>query len=521
MGAVQLLVGTNSISPPTSIQFTDSTVSGAVPDDLWRADLARFGMSHAYQAQTVGNSLVDLSIDAISLTHTNNGEILKAAPYDLKGSVSGDKVITVTWDGAIEASSFDVYRSVDSGKNYSFLANTSAKSYVDSGLTDLYTYFYAVKAKYTGGVSVYSDPLIFRALGVNPITGMEWGLRADIVTTTTSFAMSSVVSNGVSTWVGNDGVDKAFTTATMINSPRVYGVAQMIDNVVPPAAIGWLRSGVFNDQTPGTALDQIEFNEAGNISALIYLKVPGTPLDISGGGVSLEVENNSAQGGNWHAAIHDSVSGNWYVGDAEYKASGINNMGALSAQSWRVLTVASLTANNTALMAYNTNPIATPNLTAVDEIGVFATTARIRLRHLVVRQGSSPSAYDSWTDSQGIYNADAARSNDYDNDGRNNVWEWGLGGNPTLPNILGIRQAIEYARVGSNMVYVYPRLKSSARPDYFLTESDNLVFTGFTDQEGDYTITSGGTWTNQPNFEAVTNLIPTADAVKFIKLNIE
>ena len=26
---------------------------------------------------------------------------------------------------------------------------------------------------------------------------------------------------------------------------------------------------------------------------------------------------------------------------------------------------------------------------------------------------------------------------------------------------------------------------------------------------------------NQPNFEVVTNLIPTADAVKFIKLNIE
>jgi hypothetical protein len=270
-------------------------------------------------------------------------------------------------------------------------------------------------------------------------------------------------------------------------------------------------------------MDQFELNVPGLFTALLYLKVPsdGT-MNVSAGDISLEVENDPLQSNpGMHAAIHDSVSGNWYVGDAEYNEKGINNMGALSAQEWRLLNVASLTANNTAYMAYDTNPIVTPNLSAVDAIGVFVNQAnRIRFRHLVVREGSSPSPYDLWADSYGIYNADAARTNDYDEDGFSNAWEWGMGGNPANAGGRGIRFN-EYLTVGGELVYIYPRLKSVNQPTYFLTESDSLTPTNFTNQEVSYTITSGGTWIDEPDFEAVTNVIPTTAASKFIKLNIE
>jgi hypothetical protein len=501
MCALEVTVGTNVYVG--MIHYTDSSVSGSQPVDLYVADVARFALSHAYAAQESGTSMLDLSIDAISLTHTNEGTLLKATPYDVSGSATGDKEITISWSGAIEADSYDVYRSTDSGNNYSLLTNTTAQSCVDTtGLADLYTYFYVVKAKYAGGDSDASDPVHVRAVSFSAAPGLEWGPSTDIITAgNVPFVMDNVVSNGLTTSVGNP-----FTSASGYNTnaaPHLFGVMQT------PGT--YKRAGMYNNQTP-TGNDQFEFNGDGLGYGLIYMEVPGLPLDLSTGAYSMKAESIVRS---WHAVIHDSGSGNWYVGDAKYRG----DMGALNAQTWRLLDVASTTANNTSLMDYAANPITTPDLTQVDKIGVLSDGGRIRLYHIVVKVGSSASLYDLWSDNYGIYNADAASTNDYDNDGFSNAWEWGMGGDPTNPNNQGIKQA-EYLNVGTNMVYIYPRLKSSARPNYFLTEGSNLIYDPPTNSAA-YPMEAGGTWINQPDFEAVTNYIPTTDAVKFIKLNIE
>jgi hypothetical protein len=461
MAAVEATIGTNIYTG--IVVYTDQLA------DLYAADLFRFGMSHASGAG--GSSLVNVSIDALSLIHTNNGQIIASPPYRLESSI-GNLEITVSWRGGFEADSFDVYRSDDIGATYSFLANTTANSYTDTGpLTDVYTYFYKVVAKYGAVDSPFSNPLIIRALG--QITEFEWSA---VNVGTYDVPRTGAGANTVGTILNITGTltDGAilYPGVGSYSGVPFYGIVQI--------------NGLWSTLRLRTT--DFEGKPAGQNTSLLYVK--GGPVDMTATPFSCQLD--TSVGSPLRVAVRNSVNGKWYVSDTSAnKNLAFANMATGTA--WRELDVADLSSSS--LMNATNNPVVTPDLTSIDAVGFFIgpTGGNIRPIYLKVAGGSAPSAFNLWTDSYGIYNADAAKTNDYDGDGRNNVWEWGLGGNPTVPTARGIRQAINAEVVGTDMVYIYPRRKSSTRPDYFLTESGNLVYTPFTNQEGDYTITSGGT----------------------------
>jgi hypothetical protein len=127
-------------------------------------------------------------------------------------------------------------------------------------------------------------------------------------------------------------------------------------------------------------------------------------------------------------------------------------------------------------------------------------------------------AYDTWGLAYGL---GEGPDGDDDDDGLSNLYEFGLGGNPTNPADLGHVPTHGLTEQGGSNVleYVYARqTDANSGLDYYLQLGSDLVFTnwansGYTEvpENGDL---GGG-------FEAVTNRVPTADSKKFIRLIIE
>ncbi|VGO20710.1 fibronectin type III domain-containing protein [Pontiella sulfatireligans] len=517
---VSATIGTNTYSG--IYQYTDSSDNNQ-PTEAYIAESVRFGMGHSKEADGITaaggatNGIIHVNVDALSVTHTNASQTPTAPPYDLTGTL-GDLSVTLEWLGGFEADSFDIYRSDTDADSLTFLDNVVGNSYEDTGLTDLRTYFYAVVAKYDGiGDSAASDQLIIRSLGFSEV--LSWN-SVGVVSSDANIPLTSIqVTNGILNVLGTytDGAILAPSEGPGdYSGTAIYGIIQKksdVEGVTPAFKTLRMRPAYFDNRINANG------TPVGPSSQLLYMKA-AAPIDMTA--AEYQYEMTAAVNNQYRAAFRDSVSGKWYVSDGLDGNITELFIEDMTAVDWRELTLATLSSTN--LMSGTDNPIVTPSFTSVDAVGLFLDNGSINHRPLtvVVKTGSAPSKYDLWTDGFGIYNADAARTNDYDHDGRNNVWEWGFDGNPILPNIQGVRDYDDVQVVGTNLVYIYPRLKSADRPDYFLTEDANLLYLpDFTDKEGDYTITAGGTWTNKPNLEIVTNMIPTADAVKFIKLNIE
>ena len=127
--------------------------------------------------------------------------------------------------------------------------------------------------------------------------------------------------------------------------------------------------------------------------------------------------------------------------------------------------------------------------------------------------GTSASAYESWASKFGV----GSETNDDDNDGLLNVYEYGLGGDPTNAADQGISPS--YSVGGGILTYVYPqRSDPNHGLDYHLETRDDLVAGGWTNSG--YAVT--GTNIVVGDFDYVTNEVSTAvKAKQFIELVID
>jgi acetyl esterase/lipase len=119
--------------------------------------------------------------------------------------------------------------------------------------------------------------------------------------------------------------------------------------------------------------------------------------------------------------------------------------------------------------------------------------------------------YDLWAHGYGI----GAGTNDFDFDGLKNLYEYGVGGNPT--NALDRGTLPIFTRSGSVLLYRHPRRSDDPALIYTLETTTNLVAGTWT-SEG-YTVS--GTNVTGGTFNFVTNEVDTAASEKFIRLKIE
>ena len=127
--------------------------------------------------------------------------------------------------------------------------------------------------------------------------------------------------------------------------------------------------------------------------------------------------------------------------------------------------------------------------------------------------GTSDTAYETWAFDFGV----GAETNDYDKDGLLNVYEYGLGGDPTNAADQGISPV--YSTGAGLLTYIYPQLSDPGHGlDYHLELSDGLVIGVWTNSG--YTVT--GTNIVVGDFDYVTNTVPTAvKSTQFVKLFID
>ncbi len=106
-------------------------------------------------------------------------------------------------------------------------------------------------------------------------------------------------------------------------------------------------------------------------------------------------------------------------------------------------------------------------------------------------------------------------TNDPDEDGLVNLYEFGVGGNPTNPGSTG--HTPTYANASNTFRYVYPRRRASGL-NYWLETSDNLLSNDWSNSGYTELPLTGNI---NADFEAVTNELPTDGSRTFIRLKIE
>ncbi len=136
----------------------------------------------------------------------------------------------------------------------------------------------------------------------------------------------------------------------------------------------------------------------------------------------------------------------------------------------------------------------------------------------VTAAGTGTGGYATWAAGWGV--EIGAASSDYDNDGQLNIYEYGLGGDPTNSADTGTSPVFGTANVGGTnyFSYIHPQLSDPASGlDYHLELNTDLVYGTWTN--AGYTVY--GTHVTGGDLDFVTNLTTTVDSKKFIRLIIQ
>jgi hypothetical protein len=143
---------------------------------------------------------------------------------------------------------------------------------------------------------------------------------------------------------------------------------------------------------------------------------------------------------------------------------------------------------------------------------VAAGTTGTAVQWSFVRVEMTP--YDAWALGYGLIGPAAAATHDGDWDGLANLYEFGLGGNPTNGSDTG--HPPRWSRNAGDMTYVYPRRLDSGLT-YWLETSTNLVANDWTNS-GYVELPETGT--RGTDFETVTNTVPVTTSEGFLRLRI-
>ncbi|HKL21022.1 MAG TPA: hypothetical protein VJ904_04405, partial [Tichowtungia sp.] len=127
--------------------------------------------------------------------------------------------------------------------------------------------------------------------------------------------------------------------------------------------------------------------------------------------------------------------------------------------------------------------------------------------------GVALSGYDVWA--AGWSNNIGVAANDFDGDGLNNLYEYGMGGNPT--NALDRGTLPTFTRYGSRFLYIYPQRSDDGSLIYTVETTTNLLDSGSWTHIGTTVI---GTNVTGGEISFVTNDVDTVESEKYIRLKI-
>jgi fibronectin type 3 domain-containing protein len=158
---------------PSSIRISWNAVAGASSYKVYRSTSS--GGSYTYIDDSSTLSYTDTGLSPgteyyykVSANSTGGESVLSApapaatqalpAPTGLSATVLSSSSIRITWSPSAEAGSYKVYRSTSSAGDYTYINDSTATSYIDTGLSPSTTYYYKVSAYGGGKESAQSAP---------------------------------------------------------------------------------------------------------------------------------------------------------------------------------------------------------------------------------------------------------------------------------------------------------------------------------------------------------------------------
>lgn len=186
--------------------------------------------------------------------------------------------------------------------------------------------------------------------------------------------------------------------------------------------------------------------------------------------------------------------------------------------------------SNGATIGSGTSDVVGPGAELDDGYGgmyYFSTIWRSRADNFTVTSSaiaSGPSAYEQWTIDKGltpgVNNAPMDNPDGIGGSLLNNLYEFGLGGDPLDAGDEGLAPSHDVVNVGGTnwFSYVYPKLSdANSGLVYYLELTENLGAPAWAN--AGYFL--AGTGTFSPGFDAVTNAVPTEADTTFVRLVIE
>ena len=98
---------------------------------------------------------VERAIQLVSTKKEGGTAGAPGVPGNVQAQVVSDSQINLSWDAALNATNYSIYRGIDA-TNLSEIGNTAATSYSDTGLTDNTTYYYKIVASNNYGYTAES-----------------------------------------------------------------------------------------------------------------------------------------------------------------------------------------------------------------------------------------------------------------------------------------------------------------------------------------------------------------------------
>lgn len=159
-----------------------------------------------------------------------------SAPTNLHAT-AGDAIVNLSWDGVIDATSYNIKRAVTPGGVYEVIANNViGNNYSDSNVVNGTTYYYVVTATDASGESANSNeasatPVISTPLNLTVVAGdTQVSLSWDIVTGATGYSVRrSKFAGGPYSLIASNVSTNGYVDTNVTNGTPYYYVVSSVD----------------------------------------------------------------------------------------------------------------------------------------------------------------------------------------------------------------------------------------------------------------------------------------------------
>ncbi|VGO13288.1 Amylopullulanase [Pontiella desulfatans] len=413
-------------------------------------------------------------------------------------AVPDNQEVALDWDASIDDlfASFNVWRSLESGVNYSNIATVTTNAYTDNDVTNNVVYYYKVSQLDTGAnesalsAAVAAEPAIGPVLiDFRSASGGAGGTQtitlSDLGNDPVSYANSSASFGGAGL---SSAAKDSFTVSTATGKIVIKGRAYSDDGPLNDGSddfqpLTWSggdltntfegTTGLFNSSDDGTGVQDVSGSLAINPGEAILIQ-----FDLSGftnaAGTSLVIKEVTGGAGTLYRRNFDVATGVSGAGEAVLTGG---EEGAI----------------------------------VVEDGDTFAWMNADRLGTLTIDIVEILSGYNAFADQYGL---NEGPEGDDDDDGVSNLGEYAINGNPTNA---ADRGQTSLSQDGTTFTYVYASNSVDSALVYRLIDTTSLTVGPF----GTNNNTVTGTGPVVDDYAPVTNTYSIVDDTLFINLEVE